>query len=60
MPFSFLCANILKDLCLIATGGRLRQWYANLEEQRRHECRRGTHECVRHNDFNILPSLTEN
>ena len=21
MPFSFLCANILKDLCLIATGG---------------------------------------
>jgi hypothetical protein len=39
---------------------RLRQWYANLEEQRRHECRRGTHECVRHNDFNILPILTEN
>jgi hypothetical protein len=45
---------------LIAAGGRLRQWYANLEEQRRHECRRGTHECVRHNDFNILPILTEN
>jgi hypothetical protein len=26
----------------------LRQWYANLEGQRSHECERGTHECVRH------------
>jgi hypothetical protein len=38
----------------------LRQWYANLEGQRSHECERGTHECVRHNDFNILRRLTEN
>jgi hypothetical protein len=28
--------------------------YANLEGQRSHECERGTHECVRHSDFNIL------
>jgi 4a-hydroxytetrahydrobiopterin dehydratase len=28
----------------------LRQWYANLEGQRSHECERGTHECVRHED----------
>jgi hypothetical protein len=26
----------------------LRQWYANLERQRSHECERCTHECVRH------------
>jgi hypothetical protein len=31
---------------------RLRQWCAKLEGQRSHECERGTHECVRHNDFN--------
>jgi hypothetical protein len=27
---------------------------ANLEGRRSHECERGTQECVRHNDFNIL------
>jgi hypothetical protein len=36
------------------------QSYANLEGQRSHECERGTHECVRHNDFNILRGLTKN
>jgi hypothetical protein len=30
------------------------------EGQRSHECERGTHECVRHNDFNILRRLTKN
>jgi hypothetical protein len=32
----------------------------NLEGQRSHECERGTHECVRHNAFNILRRPTEN
>ena len=36
------------------------QWYANLEVQRSHECERGTQECVRHNDFDILRGLTKN
>jgi hypothetical protein len=36
MSLSFSCANILKDLCSIARGGALRQWYANLEGQRSH------------------------
>jgi hypothetical protein len=60
MPLSFSCPNILKDLCSIATGGTLRQWYANLEAQRSHDCERSTQECVRHNDFNNLLGLTEN
>jgi len=30
------------------------------EGQRSHECERGTQECVRHNDFDILRGLTEN
>ena len=30
---------------------------ANLEGQRSQECERGTQECVRHNDFNILGGL---
>jgi hypothetical protein len=55
----FLCVNILKDLCLIATSSTLRQWHANREGQRSHECERGTHECVRHNDFSILQSLAQ-
>jgi hypothetical protein len=38
----------------------LRQSYANPKGQRSHECERGTQECVRHNDFNILRRLTEN
>ena len=50
----FSCANILKHLCSIVTSSPLRQWYANLEGQRSRECERGTHECVRHNAFNIL------
>jgi hypothetical protein len=37
-----------------------RQWYANLEGQRSHECERGTQECVRHGDFNILAGLIKN
>src|ERR1700722_6284961 len=32
----------------------------HLEGQRSHECERGTHECARHNDFNILRGLTKN
>jgi hypothetical protein len=28
--------------------------------QRSQECERGTQECVRHNDFNILRGLTQN
>ena len=35
-------------------------FHHNLEGQRSHECERGTQECVRHNDFNILPGLTQN
>ena len=60
MPLIFLCANILNDLCSIAISSMLRRHYANLEGQRSHECERGTQECVRHNDFDILPGLTEN
>src|ERR1700677_3498790 len=60
MPFSFLGANILKDLCLTAAGNMPCQWYANLEGWRSHECERGTQECVCHNDFNNLRGLTRN
>jgi hypothetical protein len=56
----FSCANILKHLCSIVTSSMLRQSYANPKGQRSHECERGTQECVRHNDFNILRRLTEN
>jgi hypothetical protein len=52
--------HILKDLCLIATCRMLRQWCSKLEGQRSHEWERGTQECVRHNDFNILLGLSEN
>src|SRR5665213_1393987 len=45
---SLLRANVSKDLCSTATTSTLRQWYANLEGQRSHECERGTQECVRH------------
>jgi len=51
MPLSFLCANILKNLCSIASSSTLRRWYGDLEGQRSYECERGTQECVRHNDF---------
>jgi hypothetical protein len=30
-----------------------------LGSKRRHECRRGTQECVRHNDFDTLRLLTK-
>jgi hypothetical protein len=56
MPLSFLCANILKHLCSIVTSSMLRQWYANLEGQRSHECERGTNECVRHTDIPLVGS----
>jgi hypothetical protein len=46
-------------LCTVITS-TLRQWYSDLEDQRSHECERGTHECVRHNNFNTLWRLTEN
>jgi hypothetical protein len=36
------------------------EWDTDLEGQRSHECERGTQECVRHNDFNILRGLTQN
>jgi hypothetical protein len=48
MPLSFLCANILNHLCSILTSNTLRHGYANLEDQRSHECERCTQECVRH------------
>jgi len=32
----------------------------HLEGWRSHECERGTQECVRHNEFNILRGLTQN
>jgi len=60
MPFSFLGANILKDLCLTAAGNMPCQWYANLEGWRSHECERGTQECVRHSGFNNLRGFTRN
>jgi hypothetical protein len=47
---------------LMSLGG----WYtfrsalAKRATGRRHECRRGTQECVRHNDFNILQGLAQN
>jgi len=33
---------------------------ANVNKKRRQECRRGTQECVRHNDFNSLRFFAEN
>jgi hypothetical protein len=59
MPLSFFMREHPKALCSIVTSSMLRQWYANLEGQRSHECERGTHECVRHNDFNILRRLSK-
>jgi hypothetical protein len=33
---------------------------ANGQTRRRHECRRGTQECVRHNGFNTLSGRHKN
>jgi hypothetical protein len=36
-----------------------RQNPANVQTRRRHEYQRGTQECVRHNGFNTLLSVTK-
>jgi len=59
-PIVSNAANIVKDLCLIDTSNMLRIWYAKIESKRRHECPRGTQECVRHNNFKRLRFFTEN
>jgi hypothetical protein len=43
---SFLCVNILEN-CHVPHAA------PSSKGQRLHECERGTHECVRHTDFNI-------
>jgi hypothetical protein len=48
MSYSFLGTNILNDLCLSTVSSIGRRWYANRDGGRRHDCRRGKHECLRH------------
>jgi hypothetical protein len=48
MSPSFVAGNILKDLCRLAEQPGTSSKVRNQQTRRRHDCRRGTHECVRH------------
>jgi hypothetical protein len=51
----------MDDVLDIARVGRyLLTDCMGLRDKRRHECRRGTQECVRHNNVKTLRLLTEN
>jgi hypothetical protein len=46
-------------LCFFATGYRVRATSANFAGKRREESRRGTQECVRHNEIGNLAVARE-
>jgi hypothetical protein len=47
-------------LDIVRVGRDLLTDCMGFRSKRRHECRRGTQECVRHNNFNTLRLLTKN
>jgi hypothetical protein len=60
MSLSFRGAEHSKGIMFVYGGSVFANVDANVKSKRRHECRRGTQECVRHNDFNSLRFFAEN
>jgi hypothetical protein len=59
MPHTFRKAKQNKGIVFFATWCRVRATSANIAGRRRQEWRRGTQECVRHNEISNLAAARE-